>query len=113
MNELRELLRDTVTERMAFTGDEVTNLRTGRAFAAEVEPVANMELNTELGRDPRESVILHVLDRSEAALIKVNDKLSVVIFGEVVNLRVCRRDDNPANAQVDFGCSKILPGLDT
>lgn len=113
MNELRELLRDTVTERMGFTADSVTNLRTGRAFDAEVEPVANMELNTELGRDPRESVILHVLDRAEAALIKVNDKLSLLLFGETVNLRVCRRDDNPANPQVDFGCSKIIPGIDT
>jgi hypothetical protein len=113
MNELRELLRDTVRDRMSITGDTVTSLRTGRTFSAEVESVANLELNTELGRDPRESVLLHVADRVESSLLKVNDKVKLIIFGEEVTLRVCRRDDNPANAQVEFGCAKFIPGIDT
>jgi hypothetical protein len=108
MNELRELLRDTVAERLVISGDSVTNLRTGRILTAEVEPVAAMELNTELGRDPRESVTLHVLNREDAREIKINDQLSVVLFGEVATLAVCRREDNPANPQVEFGCRKVL-----
>lgn len=74
----------------------------------------NIDLATELGHDPRESMILHVPDRYEASLLKVGDKLTVLFFGQPAMLQItARRTDNPSSPLVDFGCMKVVPGIDT
>jgi hypothetical protein len=48
----------------AFEEDDVKNLRTGQTFRAKIEPIADLELNTELGRDSRSSHWFHIRDRT-------------------------------------------------
>ena len=47
----------------AFEEELVKNQRTGLVFRAKIEPLADLELNTALGRDPRSSHWFHVRDR--------------------------------------------------
>lgn len=112
MSEARDLLENIVTERQIWTADSVTNLSTNRPFDAEIEPVAAIELNTDLGRDARESVLIHVLDQAAADDIPIKTLLSVRLFGKQIKLRVLRREQNPSNLQVEFGCMKVTT-LDT
>lgn len=86
-----------------FEEEDVRNLRTGAVFKAKVQPIADIELNTELGRDPRESVLIHIRDRAVAAAINMNDQLEAI--GE--KFRAIRRTDNPASFHVEFGCMKV------
>lgn len=92
-----------------FEEEEVRNLRSNLAFKAKIQPIQDVELNSELGRDHRESVLMHTRDFAAAAAIEMNDRLIAV--GET--LQVVRRSDNPASLHVEFGCMKIIPGLDT
>lgn len=103
MSELRSILTETIAERETLFGDSVVNVRTNRAFTAEIQPIADMELNSALGRDPRESVTFHIRDRASAAEIVLGDFLTAL--GE--RFKVLRRSDNPVMAQVEFGCMKI------
>ncbi len=109
MSELRDILAGVIGERLTFTGDTVTNLRNGKTFTAELEEVPDIELTTELGRDPREQVILHVADRAAVALQVVNDRCQVLINGQTVVLQLIRRSDNAVSLQTDFYCQKVTP----
>jgi len=114
VSEFRDTWKDLVEDRLGFTGELVINLRTGRQFVAEVETVSDIELSTELGKDPRECMILHVENRFEASLLKVNDRLTVMFFGSPATLQITgRRTDNPSSPMTDFTCMKVVPGLDT
>ena len=108
MSEFREAVAAIVADRQCGTAEGCVNLRSGLAFSAEIEPVADLELNTALGRDPRESVLFHVLDRAAAAGINQNDRLKAL--GAV--FVVLRRQDNPASPLVEFGCMKLVEGRD-
>lgn len=113
MSESRDTLADVVSERQAFTGDRVTNLRTGKEFTAEIEPIEDIELNTELGRDAREVFLLHVSDREAADALPHKNRVSFSFRGQDFIGEVVRRKDNPANLQVEFGCAKVVPGVDS
>lgn len=106
MSETREILAGVIDSRSPAFADSVTNLRTGLVFLAELEEIADQELNTLLGRDPRESIIFHVRDRKAAADIGADGKTGEMI--EVLGQKfiVVRRTDNPVSAQVDFGAMK-------
>ncbi len=112
MSEARDIIRDTIADRQDFTGDAIENLRTGTKFTAELEDVQDIELNTALGRDARESILVHINDRIVSAEIRIGDKLRCVIYGITVLLDVLRRKDNPTDPQVEFGCAKVVPGID-
>jgi hypothetical protein len=89
--------------------DLVTNLRTGKTFAAKVQPFAEFELDTTQGRDARESITVHVRDRAAAADIRPGDELATL--GS--KFAVLRREDNPATLHVEFRCMKIVPEKDS
>lgn len=109
MSELRETLGHVVADRQTFSGDTATNQTNGREFTVEVEDVADIELNTALGRDARESVIIHTQDREAAEELVLGTRISVI--GSL--FKVLRREDNPAKLQVEFGLMKIVPGKDS
>lgn len=112
MSEFHDIIADVVSDRRSSTTTRVVNLRTGLEFRAEVEPVADMILNTELGRDARESVLLHVA-RDEAEQLAKKDDVEFVLFGQLERHRILRRSYNAANPLVEFGCMKIVVGKDT
>ena len=103
MSEARDILGHVVTERQSFTGDVVTNLRTGKQLTVEIEEIADIELNTEMGRDAREAVLIHV-NRADVddQSMKLNDRLKL----GTVTFIALRRKDNPMSPQVEFGCMK-------
>jgi len=103
MSEIRNIITDTLQDREVTFGDDCVALRTSTYFKAEIEPVADMELNVTLGRDPRESVIFHIRDRVVSATLNLNDL--VTALGNT--FRILRRSDNPISTQVDFGAMKI------
>lgn len=105
MSEALNILNDIVADRLDYTGDLLTNQRTGLTFRAEVEPIQDIELNTELGRDARESVTIHVFDWT--ADLKLNDLVSATLMGEACTLKLLRRTANPASPMIDFGCQKM------
>jgi hypothetical protein len=103
VSELRNIVADTIADRAGSFGDVVKNVRTDRPFVAEIQAVADMELNETLGRDARESVTFHILDRLAASEIVLGDELTAI--GS--RFRILRRSDNPVSAQVEFGAMKI------
>lgn len=103
MSETRDILTDVVADRESVFGDSVKNLRTGQSFQAEIQAVSDMELNAALGRDPRESVTLHVRDDASSAGILLND--IVTALGS--RFRILRRSDNPLSIQTEFGAMKV------
>ena len=105
MSDSHDIIADVVADRAPGTSDTVTNLRSGLPFQAEVEEIQDIELNTELGRDPRESVTLHV-QRPGDKCITAGDRLQVTILGRTVVLVALsgRRRDKPACPLVAFGC---------
>ena len=110
MSEVLDNMNAIVADRESATSDVVVNLRTGESFKAEIEAVQDIVLNTELGRDPRENTIFHVNDKVAASKINSNDRLSAL--GSTFLVLPGMRKDNPASAQVDFGCMKIVTGKD-
>lgn len=105
MSEFRDVISDIVSDRQTFTGDVITNLRTDVQFVGEVEEIQDIELNTELGRDARESMLVHVQGRNLD--IEEGDRLQVQLLGEIVGLKVCRRKNNPASPLTEYGCMKL------
>ena len=105
MSEIRATIGDVLADRETVFGDAVTNLRTGLKFVAEIEEVADIALNTELGRDPRENTIFHVRSKLAADGIRAGDRLSAL--GAAFLVLAGARTDNPVSLQVDFGCMKI------
>ena len=116
MSEANEILAYIVADREAFTADHgqiISGGHAGEWFTAEMEEIADMELNTELGRDARESITLHVANRTEAARIGLHDRVRFTLRGQSCTLQILRRTDNPLSPQVHFGCMKIASGKDT
>lgn len=107
MSLTRDILKDTVGVRQAWTGETVVNDITGARFMAEVQEITDIELNESFGRDPRESVLLHVLDRVSAAGLNMNQTVTVSLYGADQKFYVVRRSDNPSSATVEFGLAKI------
>lgn len=103
MSAVRDIISDSIADRETVFGDAATNARTGRNFVAEIQPVADMEMNAAIGRDPRESVTFHVRDRVAAAEIVLNDRINTIIG----QFQILRRSDNPISAQVEFGAMKV------
>jgi hypothetical protein len=64
MSMARDMAMAGQTATAVFEEDDAKNLRTGKTFRAKIEPLADLELNTELGRDPRASHWFHILDRT-------------------------------------------------
>ena len=106
MSESRDILADVVDERQVWSGDTLTNLTTGKAFQGELEQVPDIEASEMLGRDARESILLHV-GRVIASDIKLGTRISGTLLGAAVLLKVLRRSDNPTDPQVEFGMMKL------
>lgn len=107
MSILRNVIQDSVAVRQSWTGEAVTHLRTNTQFIAEYEERQDIELNAELGRDARESALLHVSDRAAAALLIQNDLLTISLYGTAYRFRVLSRTDNPGSPLVEFSLQKI------
>lgn len=108
MSLIRDIIADSVADRLALTGESFKLLRTGLKFVAEYEENQNIELNEALGKDPRESGTIHVQDDAAASAILVNDLLTVTLFGQACKLQVLqRRRDNPGSPLTEFGVMKV------
>jgi hypothetical protein len=103
MSELRDIVTDSIADRESVFGDAMVNVRTTRNFMAEIQPIADMELNATLGRDPREAVTFHVRDLVAAAEIQLGDLITAI--GST--FKILRRSNNPVSAQVEFGAMKM------
>ena len=82
----------------AFEEEAVKNLRTGLVFRAKIEPLADLELNTALGRDPRSSHYFHVRDR--AVDLVAGDE--VTALGARFEILVGVAPDNAASVHLKF-----------
>ena len=103
MSEIRSIIADVIADREATFGDAATNDRTKRNFTAEIEPIADMEMNEALGRDKREAVLFHIRDRAAADELVTGDTVST-LFGK---FKILRRSNNPISLQVEFGAMKV------
>lgn len=113
MSECRDAIRFSVYDREPGTAEECKNLDNGVTFFAEVNEIEDIEFNTQLGRDAREQVLIYVSNRVIAADIRIRKQVQIILNGEPQNFLVCRRKDNPANPQVEFGLAKIVAGKDS
>lgn len=107
MSEFRDAIADVVADRETGTGEPCRHLPSGIRFLGEIEEIQDQELNTEMGRDAREQVLLHVRDRAATAVIQKSHKVSVTLYGVPATFLVVRRKDNPASPQVEYGLMKL------
>ena len=113
MSEFHDIAADIVSDRASFTTDPVTNLRTGIVFTAEIDSTPDsLVVETELGEDYRNVVLLHVTSHSEAAGIKAQDRVTFALFGRIVTAKILKRRNNPATAQSDFWAMELATGTD-
>lgn len=113
MSEIRDSISDSIQERLAYTGETVTNLRTSKTFIAEYEVQSDLELSEAMGRDPREQAILHVSDTLAADGINVNDVLQINFYGTASKFKVLqKRTNNPGSSQVEFSLMRLVSGKD-
>lgn len=87
----------------AFEEEDCINLRTGFQFRAKIEPIGDLELNTELGRDPRSSDYFHIRDSS--ADIISNDKISAL--GKTFQILTANAPDNAASLHRKFTAMQL------
>lgn len=113
MSELRDIILSAVNDRYAFTAETCKNLNNGGTFQAEFQEIADIELNTELGRDPREAVLMNVVSDADAAKINIGTIIQVSMFGTTTKLQVLRRSNNPASPHTEFGLMQLIPGKDS
>lgn len=107
MSETRDTLAGIVSERETWTAENCKNLRTGGVFAAEYEDGQPIELRDALGRDPRESGIIHVTSDAAAADILDQQLVAVLLFGVWQKFRVLGRVNNPGSVQTDFSLAVV------
>ena len=112
MSEFNSTLAAIVTERQPFTADRgelLTGDAAGTFIRAEIEEISDVELNAELGRDPREAYTLHLVLRSDAAKLNANDRVRFNIRGVNLTLMILpgRRQDSIYSPVIKFGCMKI------
>jgi hypothetical protein len=113
VSEFRDAIQDIVADRECGTGEVCRNLVTGATFFAEVQEIEDVELNTELGRDARERLLMYVRDRAQAAAIRLGQGIEISLYAVLTKFTVVRRKDNPATPQVEFGLMKFVPEVDT
>jgi len=112
MSEFNSTLAAIVTERQPFTADRgeiLTGTAAGTFIRAELEEISDVELNAELGRDPREAYTLHLVTRAEANKLAANDRVRFIIRGVPLTLMILpgRRQDSIYSPVIKFGCMKI------
>jgi len=107
MSEIRDAIQGIVADREVGTAEDCVNLKTGDPFTAEIEEIQDTELNTELGRDPREAVLMHVSDKAVADAIVCQQQVLITLYGVLSKFKVLRRKDNPASPQVEFGLMRL------
>lgn len=112
MSLFNHTLARIVRDRQAFSADrgEILNgEHAGTFITAEIEEISDMELNTELGRDPREAYTLHIVDREHASRLNANDRVKFTIRGLslVISILPGRRQDTLYSPVVRFGCMKM------
>jgi hypothetical protein len=107
VSEFRDAIADVVADRETGTGEACRLLSTGIRFLAEIEEIQDKELNTELGRDPRESVLMHVRDANATAVIRLGQEIEISLYGQLAKFKALRRKNNPASPQVEFGLMKL------
>lgn len=112
MSEFNSTLAQIVRDRQAYSADrgEILNgEHAGTFITAEIEEISDVELNTELGRDPREAYTLHVVDREHASRLAANDRIRFTIRGLnlVLSILPGRRQDSLYSPVVKLGCMKI------
>ena len=114
MSEIRDIIADSVEERLTYTGETVTHLRTGKRFVAEYQEIPDITLNEALGRDPRESATLHVSDDTAIAILNAGDVIAINFYGTVSKFQLLqgKRTNNPGSSQVEYGLMKLVPGKD-
>lgn len=106
MSELLDNLADIVDDRAPGTSCLVVNLATGDKFNAEIEMVQDIEINDALGRDSRESVLMHVRNRISASKLNIGGIVQIPLLGRNEKFAILRRTDNPADPQIEFGLMK-------
>lgn len=102
MSDLRDTLADIVNERETFTGEFCKNLVDGSRFTGEFEDGQPIELREAMGRDKRESAILHVTDDAAAEKLIDQQKIQVLLYGAWNNFKIIGRTRNGGSPQVDF-----------
>jgi hypothetical protein len=112
MSENRDIIMEVVQDRAPATSESCINIATGNPFQAEVEIVADIDLNTAMGNDPREVVRLHVLNDADAATLAQGSEISIILFGKESRFILTRRSSNPASPLNEFGARKKVAGLD-
>lgn len=108
MSELLDNLADIIDDRLPGTSCLIVNLATGWKFNAEIEPIQDIELNEALGRDARESVLMHVRDRKALLELNLTGIVQIPLLGRNEKFSIIRRRDNPADPQIEFGLMKIV-----
>lgn len=87
----------------AFEEEDCVNLRTKQPFRAKIEPIADLELNSELGRDPRSSDYFHI--RDAAVVILANDIISAL--GRQFKILPSHAPDNAASLHRKFQAMQL------
>ena|ERR1035437_888257 len=87
----------------AFEEEDCTNLRTGLPFRAKIEPIGDIELNTELGRDPRASDYFHVRDRT----VEINTLDEISALGTKFMILPGNAPDNAASLHRKFTAMQL------
>ncbi len=114
MSESHDILSDIIADRAGSTTDPVRNLRDGSTFTAEIDGSPDaFTIQSELGEDIREAVLLHVADPAEAAAIRRGDVVQFTLFGQLTRHTIVKRRNNAANPQAEFWAAKIVEGIDT
>ena len=73
---------------------------------AEVLEIEQIELNTELGRDKHESVLLYI-NNSDRVSIVWGDQIQISIYGVDAKFKVLREKNNPASSQTEYGLMQL------
>jgi hypothetical protein len=114
MSESHEIISDIVDDRASATTDPVLNLRSGLTFTSEIEGnIDPLIVESELGEDAREVVLLHVTSDVEASYIRPGDRVKFTLFGATTTHEIVKRRNNAGNPQTDFWARKWVTGKDT
>ena len=87
----------------AFEEEDCKNLRTNMAFRAKLEPIGDLELNTELGRDPRSSDYFHVRD----ATVDIMAGDEIAALGRTFKILPANAPDNAASLHRKFTAMQL------
>ena len=98
MSEARDMMADVVADRASAITDSCKNLRTGATFQAEIEPIQDISLNTELGMDPRASTWFYLSD--ETVDIAAGDKIQAL--GVIFKILPSAAPVNSANVMAKY-----------